>query len=59
MKNQRENVTKTSLLSVLSLLNEVEFLKSVSQSKTLLLMTIISLVIGVSFVLFLFKMAGV
>jgi len=59
MKNQRGNETKTSLLSVLGLLNEVEFLKSVSQSKTLLLMTIISLVIGVSFVLFLFKMAGV
>lgn len=59
MKNQRENETKTSLLSVLGLLNEVEFLKSVSQSKTLLLITIISLVIGVSFVLFLFKMAGV
>jgi len=59
MKNQKGSETKTSLLIALVLLNDVEFFKSASQSKTLQFMVVLGLIFGAGFVLFLFKMAGV
>lgn len=58
MKDQQPNKKITSLLIALGLLNDLAFLQSARQSKTLQVMLVLVVLSGAGFVLFLFKMAG-